>query len=156
MTILARPLLCSFSSFCFVLFPLSCGVDVDPCSTAVLFISRQYLLFDIIVHVVHHRQSGHPLFLRPCTFISIAPFLHRPSAHSLLITCPCHFYLLSWTSFAISPTFVGHHILSFLILSSFVTLNIHRSILISATNTFFHVPSSMFLPRTPVPVLPLS
>ena len=98
----------------------------------------------------------HTLFLLPCTFISIAPILHRPSAHSLLITCPCHFYLLSWTSFAISPTFVGHHILSFLILSCFVTLNIHRSILISATNTFFHVPSSMSLPRTPVPVLSLS
>ena len=53
-------------------------------------------------------------------------------------TCPCHFNLLSWTSFAISPTFVVHHILSFLILSSFLTLNTHRRILISATSNLFH------------------
>ena len=29
-------------------------VDVDPCSTAVHFISRQSLLFYIFVHIVHH------------------------------------------------------------------------------------------------------
>ena len=61
--------------------------------------------------------------------------------------------------------FRGPLILSFLMLLIFVTLHIHRSFLISATSYFFscaflnvHVPSSMSmsLPRTPVPVLPLS
>ena len=85
----------------------------------------------------NHLHLVHPLFLIPCTFISIAPFLHRPSAHYLLITCPYYFNLLSWTSCAISPTFVVHHILSFLILSSIVTLHIHRSIRISATSNLF-------------------
>ena len=40
-------------------------------------------------------------------------------------------------SFVISPTFVVTLILSFLILSSFVTPHIHRSILISATSNLF-------------------
>ena len=38
----------------------------------------------------------------------------------------------------IFPTFVVPLILSFLILSSFVTAHIHRSILISATSNFFY------------------
>ena len=49
-------------------------------------------------------------------------------------------------------------ILSFLILSSFITPNVRSTILISTNPTFVPVPFSMpmSLPRTSVPVLPLS
>ena len=83
----------------------------------------------------NHLLLGLPLFLLPCTFITVA--LLPTQCSSLRITCPYHFNLLSCTFFVISPTFVVHLILSFLILSSFVTPHIHRSILISATSTFF-------------------
>ena len=72
----------------------------------------------------NHLLLGHPLFLLPKTFISIA--LLPTGCSSLLITCPYDFNFLSWTFFAInSPTFVAPLILSFLIVSSFVTLHIH-------------------------------
>ena len=76
----------------------------------------------------NHILLGLPLFRIHYTFITIA---------LLLITCPYHFNLLSCTLFVFSPTFVVPPILSFLILSSFVTPHIHRSILISATSSFF-------------------
>ena len=53
------------------------------------------------------------------------------------MTCPYHFNLLSCSFFVISPTFVVPLILSFVILSSFVTPHIQRSILISATSNLF-------------------
>ena len=83
----------------------------------------------------NHLLLGLPLFLLPCTFITIA--LLPTQCSSLRITCPYHFNLLSCTFFVISPTFAVPLILSFLILSSFVTPHIHRSILISATSNFF-------------------
>ena len=63
----------------------------------------------------NHLLLGLPLFLLPCTFISIA--LLPTQCSSLLITYPYHFTLISWT-----------------FLVSFVTPHIHRSILISATS----------------------
>ena len=83
----------------------------------------------------NHLLLGRPLFLLPCTFITIA--LLPTQCSSLLITCPYHFNLLSCTFFVISSTFVVPLIPSFLILSSFVTPHIHRSILMSATSNFF-------------------
>ena len=83
----------------------------------------------------NHLLLGLPLFLLPCTFTTIA--LLPTYCSSLRITCPYHFNLVSCTFFVISPTFVVPLILSFLILSSFVTPHIHRSILISATSNFF-------------------
>ena len=53
---------------------------------------------------------------------------------SLRITCPYQFNLHSWTVFVISPTFIVSLILSFLILSSFLTPHIHRNIRISVTS----------------------
>ena len=85
--------------------------------------------------LTNHLLLGLPLFLLPCTFITIA--LLPTQCSSLLITCPYHFDLLSWTFFVIPYTFVVPLILSFLILSSFVTPHSHRSILISATSDLF-------------------
>ena len=130
--------------FFFVLFPLSCGVDVrwrtPPCSTLVHLITHQ----PTVPSIWYHRSRCPPFSLRSSSlhfswyfnFLCPRP-TYRPSAHSLLITCPYHFNLLSWTSFAISPTFAVRLILSFLILSSFVILHIHRNILISATSNLF-------------------
>ena len=56
------------------------------------------------------------------------------SCSFLLITCRNHFDLLSWSFFAISPTFLVPLILSFLILSSFLTPHMHHSIRISVTS----------------------
>ena len=93
---------------------------------------------------------GLHLFLLPRTFIFIA--LLPTYCSSLLITCPYHFKLLSWTSFLTSHTFVVPLILSFLILSGFVPPHIHRSILVNFLRppVYFPVPSStpMSLPRT--------
>ena len=82
----------------------------------------------------NHLLLGLPLFLLPCTFITIA--LLPTSCSSLLITCIYNFNLVSWTFFVISPTFVVPLILSFLILSSVVPPYIHRCILISETSNF--------------------
>ena len=53
-----------------------CGVDVrwhtPPCSTVRHTISRQSLVFDIILYFVQPPLLGLPLFLLPCTFITIA------------------------------------------------------------------------------------
>ena len=46
-----------------------------------------------------HLLLGLPLFLLPCTFISIA--LLPTQCSFLLIRCPCHFNLLSWTLFVL-------------------------------------------------------
>ena len=45
---------------------------MPPCSTVVYFISRQSLLSDIILYFAHHLHLGLPIFLLPCTLISIA------------------------------------------------------------------------------------
>ena len=71
-----------------------------------------------------HLFFGLPLLL-PCTSIPITLF---PTHSSLLITCPYHRILRSWTFFEISPTFVVPPIFSFLILSNLVTRHIHRNI----------------------------
>ena len=62
----------------------------------------------------NHLLLGLPLFLLPCTYISIA--LLPMYWSSFLITCPYHFNLLSWTLF-MPPLFVPL-ILSLLVLSS--------------------------------------
>ena len=77
---------------------------------------------------------GLPLLQLPCTSIPITLFPTYSS--SLLITCPYHRILRSWTFFEISPTSVLPLIFSFLILSLLVTAHIHRNILISATSIF--------------------
>ena len=82
-----------------------------------------------------HSRFGLPLLLFPGTAISITRLPTYSS--SLLNTCPHHFNLLSSTFLVISPTFVVHLIISFLILSSLVTPLIHLNILISATSNFF-------------------
>ena len=68
--------------------------------------------------------------------------LHSARTSSHRITCQYHFNLVSWTFFEISPTFIEPPfivllILSFLILSAFLTLYIHHSICISATSNLF-------------------
>ena len=104
---------------------------MPPCSTVVHIISRQSLLFHISSFTFsNHLLLGLPLFRLPCTSISF--LCSAPVSSSL---APYHFNLLSWTFFAISPTFAVPLILSFLILSSFVTL--HGSILISANSNLF-------------------
>ena len=75
----------------------------------------------------NHLLLGLPLLLlHPCTSISI----------TLLPTLDCsylhHFILLFWPFHQISPTFVVPLVISFLILSSFVTLHIQSD------NSFFH------------------
>ena len=119
-----------------------------PCSTVVHFISRQSLLFDIILYFVQpssFRSSSLPSplyfhFHRPPSFLCSAP-LFSSHAHS-------------WTFFVIPPTFGVPLILSFLILSSFETPHIHRSLLISANSNLFSCASSMTC--TPVPPSPWS
>ena len=104
----------------------------------------------------NHLLLGLPIFLLPCTYITIA--LLPTQCSSLRITSPYHFNLLSCTFFVIPPTFVVPLILSFLILSSFVTPHIHRiAFSFLRPPIYFPVPSStlMSLPRTPVLVLPL-
>ena len=97
----------------------------------------------------NHFLLGLPLFLLPCTFISIA--LLPTQCSCLLITCPYHFNLLSWTSFVISPTFVVPLILSFLILFQ-LRNSAHPSYhCISATSNFFSCakPTIAFTPGIP-------
>ena len=62
--------------FSFILFPLLCGVDVrlhtPPCSTVVHIISRQSLIFDIVLHFVQPsslRSSSLPC--PPCCDVTI-------------------------------------------------------------------------------------
>ena len=68
-----------------------------------------------------HLFFGHPLLL-PCTSVPITLFPTYSS--SLLITCPYHCILHSWTFFEITPTFVLP-----LILSNLVTPHVHCNIL---------------------------
>ena len=101
-----------FFFFSFILFPILCGVDVrwhtPPCSTTVHFISRQSLLFDIILYFV----LGLPLFLpnvlhfhRPPSYVVVLPSHHMPIPHQPF----------SWTLVVISPTLFVPLILSLLI-----------------------------------------
>ena len=83
----------------------------------------------------NHLRFGLPLLLFPSTSIAIT--LLPTYSSSLLNTCQYHFNLLSCTFLDISPTFVVLLILSFLILSNFVTPLIHLNILISTTSNFF-------------------
>ena len=78
-----------------------------------------------------HLFFGLPLLLLPC--ISIPITLFPTYSSSLLITCPYHRILHSWTFFEI----VLPLIFSFLILSLLVTPHIHRNILIYTTSIFF-------------------
>ena len=88
----------------------------------------------------NHLLLGLLLFLLPCTFISIT--LVPTQCSSLLITCPYHFNLLYWAFFAISPTSVVPLILSFLILSSFVSSHINRSTVFSLLSSNITVPTT--------------
>ena len=93
----------------------------------------------------NHLRFGLPLLLSHGTSITIT--LLSTHSSSLLNTCPYHFKVLSCTFFDISPTFAIPVILSFLILSSFVTPLIHLNTLISATNCeFFTAHVHWFLP----------
>ena len=60
----------------------------------------------------NHFLLGLPLFILPVLSFPLHFFLR---SDPLLITCPCLLNLLSWTFFAIYPTFVVPLILSFLI-----------------------------------------
>ena len=91
--------------FFLILFPLLCGINVTlPCSTVVHVISGQSLLFDIIPHSIQQTS------VRPSSLPSHLYFhFHRLLpiwCCSLLIICPYHLNLLSWTFFEISPNFV--------------------------------------------------
>ena len=108
-------------------------------STVIHFISRQSLFFDSVLYLSNHLLLGLPLKIpSPMCF-----HFHRPPSYAVLLSShhmpiiPYHFNFLSWNSFAFFLTFVVPLILSFLILSSFVTPHIHRSIHISATSNFF-------------------
>ena len=72
----------------------------------------------------NHLLLGLPLFLLPCTFITIA--LLPTQCSSLRITCPYHFNLLSCTLFVTSPTFVVILILTFLIFNAHVSAPVHQ------------------------------
>ena len=126
--------------FSFILFPLSCGADVrwhsPPGSTVVHFISRQCLLFDIILHFVQPSSLRSSSLLPPCTFISIGPsFLHSaPRFSSHVHTTSTSFPGPSLWCLPLSLSLLFIH---FLILSSFVNPYIHRSILISAISNLF-------------------
>ena len=86
----------------------------------------------------NHLPLGLPLFLLLCTFISITL---RPSYVVLLsshhVSIPHQPPCLEFLCYSPPPTFVVPLILSFLILSSFVTPRTHRSILISVTSNLF-------------------
>ena len=88
-----------------------------------------------ILKLSNHLRFGLPLLL--FTGTSIAITLLPTYSSSLLNTCPYHFNLHSCTFLDISPTFVVPLILSFLILSSFVTPLVHLNIFISATSNLF-------------------
>ena len=123
-----------FIFFSFILFQFVCGVDVrchtPPCSTVVHFISRQSLIFDIILYFVLCLPLFLPLYLhfhRPPSYVVFLsshhmPIPHQPSFMDFLCDSP-HFRCPSYYLF--------------LILSSFVTPHIHRSILISAISNLF-------------------
>ena len=71
--------------FLFILFPRLCGVDVlwhtPPFSTVILFLPRQSLLFDIIVHIVQ------PSSLRPSSLHYPLYFhCHCPSSSVVLLS----------------------------------------------------------------------
>ena len=90
------------------------------------FLPRQSLLFDIITHSVQ------PSSLRPSYLPSPMYFhFHRPPSYIGFLSShhmPIPLQPLSWSVFAISATFIVPLILSFIILSSFVTLHVHHSI----------------------------
>ena len=115
----------------FILFPILCGLNVR-CTTVVHFLPRQSLLFESTPHSIQPsslRSSSLPSpfhFHRPPSYVELLSSHHMPIP--LQPTFPF---------FAFPPIFAVLLILSFLIiLSSFVTLHIHRSILISATSNF--------------------
>ena len=128
----------------FIYIPLLCGVDTrygtivasmqlgrtpdSPFSLRSSFTQSAHLFF------------GLPLLL-PCTSMPITLF---PAYSSLLITCPYHRILCSWTFFEISPTFVLPLIFSFLILSNLVTPHVHRNVF-----SFLRPPSSSHASSSP-------
>ena len=122
----------NLAPYFFIYIPLLCGDS--RLHAARSYTSWQSLLSQIVFRTVRHLFFGLPLLL-PCTSILIALFPTYSS--SLLITCPYHRILRSWTFFEISPTFVVPPIFSFLILSNLVTPHIHRNLFISATSIFF-------------------
>ena len=128
-------MLFDFNKFCSYLlhhpshlFPLLCWVDVSdklpPHSPVMCLLTRQSLL----PHV-------HPPPLRSSfPFISTLITLFPPCSPSIFITCSCYFTFCS----ALSCIFlIFLLILSFLILSIFVTPHFHLNILISATSNIF-------------------
>ena len=115
--------------FSFILFPLLCGVDVarsytssadSPFSLMSSFTLSNHLLLCLPspLYFHYHRPPSYVVFL---------------SSHDMPIPLQTSFlYFL-----CAFPTFVVPLILTFLILSSFVTPHIHGRILISATSNFF-------------------
>ena len=89
------------------LFPLLCVYHDIRLHVARLYTSSADSPFSLISSLAlsNHLLLGLPIFLLPCTFISIT--LHPTQCSSHLITCPYQFNLCSWTCFAISPTFLS-------------------------------------------------
>ena len=104
-----------------------------------LYTSSSSLLVDNITHSVQQFSSSIP---SPLYF-----HLHRLPSYivplsSLYMPIPLQTTILSFLS--IFPTFVVPLIISFLILSSFVTPHIHRSIrMCDLFHIYFHVPYSI-------------
>ena len=102
-----------FFNFLFILFPLSCGVDVrwhtSPCGMVIVFISRQSLLFDIILYFVQPsslRSSSlpSPLYFNFHRPPSNAVFLH--SHHMPIPLQPPFLDFLAMFPFSLSPLFL--------------------------------------------------
>ena len=129
------------------------------CSSVVHLLPQSPLRSDTIPHSIQSSFLHTPFSPPSLLYVHF----HHPSSNIVILSS--HHIPLSWTFFKeISPTsIVVPLILSFLILSSFVTPHIHRSIHISVTSKliYFSMSSSlpMSLPHTPhtsVMVLPLS
>ena len=113
------------------------SITYAPCSTVVHIISRQSLIFDVILYFVQ------PSSLRYSSIPSPFPLyfhFHRPSSYVMLLSSqhmpippqpPFLDVICGFPHFRCLPySFIS-------ILSSFITPHTHRSILISATSSLF-------------------
>ena len=126
-----------------------------PCSTVVHFISRQSLLFDIILYIVQpyslrHSSPPSPLYFnfhRPPSYVVFLSYHHMPiPLQPTFLDFLCDF-----------PHFrcPSYYFISYLVQSC---NSAHPSFSFLRPPIYVNVPSStpMYLPRTPVPVIPLS
>ena len=125
--------------FSFTLLPRLCGVDVrlhtPPCSTVVHIIIRQSIIYDVILYLVQPSSLRSPSLPSPLYFHyhrSPSYVVFLSSHHMPIPLKPSFLYFL-----CVFPHFCGPSHFSSLILSSVVTLHIHRSILITATSNLF-------------------